>query len=391
MSVGEASVRDPGHAGGLVGLYPDTVPDKVFSDWGEVTITATGDIKDDTCGTFRAKAACSADISHGVITIPNTCGRPVCPVCWPTWARREAERVASRVDGYRQAVRDQAELIPGVKRVYSARHHMISPPASVVNGIIEKVERRIMKKGGDFWPLFIDRLREESYQVLEASGLQGAAVVIHIYRIRPEHQDHIKEEVEQYPDLYKDRWQFVIKQPDWQKYVYFSPHIHLVSYGWSIPSREFHEDTGGWSIRMIRQADSTAGLVYYLLSHVGHIPGKNAVTYWGCVSTRKLRMVESITVREDVECEKCGAIMVYCRVDDKGEILGLTDSPLRRRKVVRRYILRRDHLVSDWGDLHAQLPEKASRIDKPDTRYTMRHVEGLESSGWEVVQVKARR
>lgn len=309
---------------------------------GKILLPGTGQKKDDDCGKWLSVAVCSFDpINHPKTPIVHSCNRLECPICYRAPLIRAAEASGQRTEGYQSAQRGQAQLLDPVmgKAILPPRHFMISPPALVVNKAVERTWRAIDEKylhEDDWGRIFIEKFRYEAYKAARIADLDGGAVITHLYRIRKEEHRYIMDECEKRG--FKDRWEFVINQSDWRDYIYWSPHVHLVAYGTAIPTGAFYDQSGEWAIRMIREASTVQGLMYYLLSHAPVINGRLSVTYLGCLSPQRLRCTKIESAREEVLCPQCGNPLVYASVDDDGVICEIhLERPLMRKKKIRYY------------------------------------------------------
>lgn len=303
------------------------------------TVPGTGKTKDEECGMFTAIAVCSSNPEHEKRPIQKSCNRLECPVCYTRTLTRNAEAVAGRVNGYREALAGQQTLEGKVaKMARPPRSGTLSSPQSVVNAVYDRTMKALRKKhpegftSQDVQLVFMEKFRYEVYKAMELLGIDGAAVIIHFDRITDQGKELFHEEA---PD--KPIWQWLITKPNWRDLIYFSPHVHLLYYGTSMPTKDFYEASGGWVFKMIREADQVEKAAYYYLSHAPVIHGRLSVTYWGCLSPRKLKAIDEHVVKEEVLCETCGAVLVYASIDARGEIQHITDRPMYRKKRVRVY------------------------------------------------------
>ena len=326
---GQALVRDPG---GLPG-YPAICQVKGF-------FPGTGEETSDRCGEWQGHVAlCSGSgTKHPVIKFQYSCHKLSCPTCYSGTLVRNAKSAAQRVDGYRKALAAEQSTLDGVRgsRPRSPRHIIFSPPAVVVNGIIEKVTRWLSKPENLNESLeseFIRRFRQSVYEAAEASGLDGAGVIIHLFRTTPRAK---KLHNESGSDL--RIWDWIRHREDLQDLIRFSPHAHLKAYGSMRPSKGFYEESGGWVYRNLGDVYNLEGLLVYLLGHTQLIRERVSITYWGCLHSKRLKCTKTEPVKEEVVCEECGAVMVHGRLHPETEALEeLTDRPFRRRVVLRTY------------------------------------------------------
>jgi len=309
-------------------MNPDTVPDTILLLPGTGKVTRPGE-----CGKPRPGKweVCSHDHNHQKSYNPTTCGKPECPICWTTWAKREAHRQSAGLIAYQNRNGGQRTLFDGFSEKGKApRHDIISPPLSAVRHMVAKTHRQLDKNGEPierFGYYFLPIFNREINKMLELSGIDGAKVVSHMFRIRPEYKDRINKEVS--AGLAADRYDWVKKHSNWYDYLYFSPHVHLVTFGWNIDN--FYELSGGWTYKAIREVYDAPGLMYYLLSHTSIIEGRNAVRSWGCLSKHNMKKLDEWQESEPAYCGKCGSYLEYADCDDDGNLNTLMGREVQRR------------------------------------------------------------
>jgi len=309
-------------------MNPDTVPDTIFVLPGTKKVT-----RPEECGTarFGKWEVCTNDAKHHTAKTPHTCGRPGCPICWTTWAKREAHRQTGVVLAYQNRDGGQRTLFDGFsEHGKNPRHDILSPPHSVVERLIAKTYRELEKAGDSverFDYHFIPLFKREIRKMLDLTGLDGADGVIHPYRIRGEYKDRISRDVK--AGLAADRYDWIRKQPDWQKYVYFSPHVHFMTFGWNVDN--IYELSGGWTFKAIREVYDAPGLMYYLLSHTAVVEGRNSIIRWGCLSKHNIKKLDEWAESEPAYCGKCGAVLEYADCEDDGTVRQLLGREVQRR------------------------------------------------------------
>lgn len=175
-----------------------------------------------------------------------SCKEPKCPVCYESWAGREAHRIEHRILSFR---------LRGARAI----HFMVSPPPEV-------------------WHLSVDRLRTKAYSVARKVGFLGGNCIYHPFR-----------EVEE------------------TKLWYFSPHFHMIGYGWIKGAGEEYL-TSGWVSKNLGVRDSVYATAFYQLSHCGVWYGvgrRHSVTWFGKLSYNKLKADPEVVEKE--VCPLCGA------------------------------------------------------------------------------------
>lgn len=184
----------------------------------------------------------------------QTCARAECPFCYESWASKEAHAIDYRLTQYR-----------GVGRPI---HVIISPP----------------KKD---WYLFIEQLRPKAYKNAKNCGFLGGSCIFHPFR----------------EELLTKRW-------------YFSPHFHLIGYGWIKSTAKNYERTG-WIVKNAGIRKSVEATAFYQLSHAGVHKHHHTITWFGKLSYNKMRVAPEV-VKPEV-CPICGAELVKLRWLGEGE------------------------------------------------------------------------
>lgn len=301
-------------------------------------IPGTGPEGSERCGDWQGHAGiCSGSgTKHKIIKFQYSCHHLTCPTCYTGTLVRNAKAASQRIAGYREALAEAQSTLGGGSwaRPLPPRHVVLSPPASVVNHLIERINRWLPDHPGEaFDSEFTRRFREVVYREIEGLGLGGAGVVIHLWRTTSRAK---RLHNESGSDL--RIWDWLRPREDLEDLVVFSPHAHLVAYGSMIPAGEFYNISCGWVYRNLDEVYNLEGLLFYLLGHVQVINGRVSITYAGCLSPRKLKTTKTEVVREDLLCEECGSVMVHGRVDtlDDTRVEELTDRPVVRR-VIKRY------------------------------------------------------
>jgi hypothetical protein len=178
--------------------------------------------------------------------VRNSCHRALCPICWVDWANREAKKAVRRLDAF--VLKNH-----GGKRLRPI-HVVVSLPRF------------------DYFLPF-DKMREKSYGVLKHVNLLGGMMIYHPRRKK--------------------------KSGEW----YYSPHFHVVGYGWIRDVRHVYVYSG-YVVRNLGVRRSVKATVFYQLSHCGISEDYHTVTWFGCLSYNKLR-VPKIEDEPSV-CPLCG-------------------------------------------------------------------------------------
>ncbi|MBA7715144.1 hypothetical protein ES703_124185 [subsurface metagenome] len=180
----------------------------------------------------------------------STCLRAECPTCYEKWAAKEAHAITYRL----------TEAKKGRMYFGKAIHVTISLP----------------KSDYDLVDAYL-KLRPKVYKLLKKAGIFGGSMIFHPFR--------------------RDKM---------RKIWYFSPHFHILGYGW-IRGKKVTSiyRSMGYIIKNHGVRKSVFATALYQLSHAGIKSGVHTVTWFGAVSYNKIK-VKPEEVEPDV-CPLCGA------------------------------------------------------------------------------------
>jgi hypothetical protein len=304
-------------------LYPATVPVITLKTF----LPGTGKQTSEWCGQIRAYAVCSSGEDH--IRIPvrgNNCGDPGCPICWPRWATRGADRIGDSATGFREAAKEAGKSLPW------PNHVIWSPPP----GKIKQKEENEWKNAEGAKRLR-NLLMKGFYQVAGPAGSYAGVAIPHLVRIKEEYKLTVHQKAQ---ELKTKHWEAVKSFSDWDDMVYFSPHVHSVSYGHLQKSNDFHTETG-WIYHNkgpLRSREDIECVAFYALSHSLIIPGTQAPIRYGLMQSKTLRLIEHGTIRISCTCPVCGSPLVKEYLNMEGLTMATTDEVTRTR-IMNRYAL----------------------------------------------------
>ncbi len=235
------------------GILP--IAKSILTEWGfEWSLPSHGDSYSD-CGNWLSKGCLNveAHVQQGleeeraglvfVRRYQRTCFRAECPVCYESWAGKEAGKITWRL----QHAPKQGRPI----------HLVVSPPVEV-------------------WiraPTF-ESLRMTSYKLAKESGFRGGSCIFH----------HLRQ------NKLTHQW-------------YFSPHFHMIGFGWIQGTKKGFE-RHGWVIKNVGIRKTVSGTALYQLSHAGIHTSKHTVTWFGNLAYNNLKVPPKET--EEEVCPVCG-------------------------------------------------------------------------------------
>lgn len=267
-------------------------------------VTPGHDLPNPFCGvigsrSIRAHVMCPENPKHDTRVIYDDCHRPGCPVCWGSWANRAADRAADTITGFKDAHNYR----------WYPNHIDISPPLDVVPFTRPTAE-------------CLRWLLEEVNDRLDVLGVVAAAVVPHPYRIRKECKQFVNDNASKER---VNRYVWALKQDNWFELVYFSPHVHAITYGRLIQFKEFQFLTG-WQYHNHGRTHTRVDVVKvvrYLLSHAWVRGNSKTVRYLRGMSSTKLLVTYEKTKEPDL-CRVCKSHKVrvpYVGKDGDGNVI----------------------------------------------------------------------
>jgi hypothetical protein len=161
--------------------------------------------------------------------VKRSCHRPLCPTCWSDWANRETKHAVERLDAF---------VLKG--RNLKPIHLTVSVPSW-------------------HYGLTIEKMREKAYAALKRVHCLGGALIYHP------------------------------KRRGTSKQWYFSPHFHVIGYGWIVDVRRNYVYSG-YVVKNIGIRKTVHGTIWYQLSHCGISEKHHTVTWFGCLSYGKLHV-----------------------------------------------------------------------------------------------------
>lgn len=197
----------------------------------------------------------------------KSCHRKECPVCWPTWQKREALAIQDRISSY---------FGGGYTKRRFPVHYVLSPPQSA--DYSTKTKFKI--------------LRSRAYRIARQRGIEGGCLIFH-------------ERAKRYSDSEE------------YKSIHCSqgPHFHIIGDGWlSEKVKEFFLEDG-WIVKnlRIRNFGSVYKTAFYILDHaaIGYPANSQsinlslaAVTWFGKMSYNKLK-IEDFKGSDTIYCPIC--------------------------------------------------------------------------------------
>ncbi len=175
----------------------------------------------------------------------RSCYRADCETCFKKWLARESNKATRRIEKY--------EKLSGK----NAKHIIISVPS----WLYYKPKKELAK---------------QSYKILKDVGCIGGTTIFHPFR---KHVVYVNNEI-------KFEW-------------YYSPHFHVIGFGWIEKTTENYYKNG-WVVKNKGFRDSTFATFYYQLSHAGIKKHNHTLVWFGSLSYSKLKVE-----KEDVERNMC--------------------------------------------------------------------------------------
>ena len=248
----EISVKDSSQS--ILGIQP--IEKSIKSVWAdEFSLPGRTGQPYATCGSWLSEG-CLNVIEHNQETLDGqgpvgkvyvrryqmSCKRAVCPVCFRSWARAEAEKIDYRLKAWRS------------KKKMKVIHVSISPPLK------------------DVLSLSYSNLRKKAYKVARKHGFIGGSLIFHPFRKR------------------YNAW-------------VFSAHFHLLGYGW-IRNVAENFKAEGWIVKNHGIRKSVKATAFYQLTHAGIHDTYHSVTWFGSLAYNKLK-ISPMPEPEPFRCPIC--------------------------------------------------------------------------------------
>lgn len=275
----------------IVLLTAETKHDSVFMPIHEnrsiFNLPGQGEQTNDKCGEWTHPLSCP---NHGQMTLDgsvharyvatHSCHNPNCPVCYESWASRQAgnssDRIVQAIGLYKKAGYKIGKVI----------HVVFSPPQDLAKELIRT-------RGGS------KTLRSMAVEHAKKAGILGGAMDFHPFRQNDPREDNYRDDLEPYI------W-------------YESPHFHVIGIGWLKKSNEFYDETG-WVYKNIGRRETIKGTIKYTLTHCGIADGFQSLTYFGLFANNKIVVDEIKKVTEPIKCEACGEALHLYNMKDGNE------------------------------------------------------------------------
>lgn len=229
------------------------------SELPELPIPGRGDAYDE-CGDPMPLKVCSD--CGSAYWGGRTCYRATCPRCWKGWDKRAAVKVSSKLEGRRRYEESKTDGWSG----YKFHHVAVSPPPGYSIG------------GEDALRRTFDLVKE----IMQELGADEGFIGYHPWRIKKEYIE--------------DGWQWkdVLDAEDWQDYVYYAPHFHVITLSKFVTGGDLTkglEERSGWVVERITKTHESNVSIYdledlvaatsYTLSHTGIGEDQAAYRYYG--------------------------------------------------------------------------------------------------------------
>lgn len=282
-------------------LYLDT---RTSSYLGPM-MTGTG-ISRDYCGTHapgkidktvQRRIVCSdKPDDHHYRVVKHSCHDLLCPICWPTRAAELAHKAGERVWAFH-------EITQGNKPShwsFNMAPHMFPSEHQDPDMLIRKV-------------------RDWGVTQAKAAGIVGALVQPHLWRLKPEYSTKFAGEAQRRNVANKNsreqtrkwnRYDIAREQSNWRQYVNYSPHCHIIGYGYLLNVKLF-KPKFGFVYRKHGNLNTLADVqacINYLLSHVPLAKGVQVYSFFGKLGYNQMVVVSESETLE--LCQDCGKPMM---------------------------------------------------------------------------------
>lgn len=285
-----------------------------IEDW---YLTGTLD-RHERCGEIVRALGC---VDYGIDTKKHnriiqlySCHRPGCPTCYESWAFRVSEKSSHRlIEGQK--------LYHDVGKNFQLKHTIFSPPVSEFSHIKQLLH------SGDY-----NKFKADFITMMKKAGICGGAIVLHLWRYQ---------------------------RANWV----FSPHFHVISAGFLIPSTKFYNDTG-WVYKNLGKRKSIKDTIFYLLTHCANNEKHHALSYFGIFSYNKISLIYIEKVEVQIPCSACGKILHEYAIDYGFNYEGLIADWYHDKGIYHKTVLLYHYILhskyNNQGYYPIFIPKKAS-------------------------------
>lgn len=259
-----------------------------------------------------------------------------CPACYSSALTRSARRIARVVRAYHERV-DRLDLM--VNPELAAHHRAM---AVHLNHFVLSVNPGKYPEGTDE-----KKIRAAAVRICSKVGIEGGMLAVHPWRIKENVKSRLgricrKIEVTSLEEKEKKFWvlirEDILKLGSWRSYIDWSPHVHILGYGYLLPQttpeekQAFKKISAGWFVKKIKRGsgydieqaplkecfdgqevqDPVAATAYYILSHAALRKGRNLYVWFGFLNPQKLRKDGKVIAdKVPVVCPKCNSPVVF--------------------------------------------------------------------------------
>jgi len=230
------------------------------------------------------------------------------------------------------------KALPGYKKKgILPRHIGINPTNRQINEMLADVLMEC-ESATDVQKAFHIKFRAFCKDLAAQSGLHGGVMIIHDFRLNDE-----KESFSADQKMDENRYRKVLSdKKNWRASCHFSPHAHIIGFGYLIDKASFIEQTG-CRYDIYNKVTSPVSLIRYLLSHAPDVPGMNAYTFFGGIT--QIEREKQFKVRRPIVCKEC--IKEGCTPAETGRIIARMDPDTIEYKPSKRRRGRRE--MSSWS------------------------------------------
>lgn len=213
-------------------------------------------------------------------TFRASCGRIRCPVCYEKACFKQALKIENRMMQFH---------IQG--RELKAIHVVVSPSKR------------------DVEVLEFKKLKRKAITTAKGCGVYGGSIIFH--HLRAYREDDNREKID---------------DPTSPHGWYFSPHFHIIGFGWVSRVKENYEKSG-WIVKNLGVRRSIRATAHYQLSHCAVHKKHHTVVWFGALSYNKLK-VRPLKEKND-PCPLCSREMQRVCLENiglEGNYLSIVES-----------------------------------------------------------------
>lgn len=245
------------------------------------------------CGTWRYHGCLKTEEHHGsledsdrkgkvyVKPYVRTCNRKTCSVCYESWCGKLASNITFRLLVYCVGAETATELYMLPVSTKASQEMRSMYIERVFDSASNKPIHVVFSVPPAYSEHSLEYLRNRVYALAKRAGVYGGVSIFHPFRLNKVNK----------------KW-------------FWSPHFHIIGFGWVRGTKGIYEKTG-WVIKNMGVRKSVFKTIMYMLSHCGVHEKYKVDSWFGQLSYNKFSIVKPPNNKP--VCPLCGSELIILR------------------------------------------------------------------------------